>query len=48
MNLARVSANAILNAQKAFSDTAEKLNHPDEAAIQSWVDEIRYGEDARP
>ena len=39
------SANAILNAQKAFSGVAEKLNNPDEATVQSWVDEIRYGKD---
>ena len=39
------SAKAILNAQKAFSDVAESLGNPNEAAIQSWVDEMRYGKD---
>ena len=40
------SANAIVNAQKAFDGVAEKLCDPDEETIQSWVDEVRYSGDA--
>jgi len=41
------SASAIVNAQKAFNGVAEKLGNPDEATIQSWVDEIRCGKDEK-
>jgi len=36
------SINAIRKAQKAFEGVAEELGFPDDDAIQSWVDEIRY------
>ena len=39
------SAKAILNVQKTFSGVAESLDNPDEEAIQTWVDEVRYGKD---
>ena len=39
------SATAILKAQEAFKGVAEKLGNPSEEDIQSWVDEVRYGED---
>lgn len=41
------SITAIRKAQKAFEGVAEKLGFPDEDAVQSWVDEIRYGKDER-
>ena len=46
--IGNASAQAIRNVQKAFSGVAESLGNPDEAVVQSWVDEIRYGDDARP
>ncbi|MDR1617358.1 MAG: AbrB/MazE/SpoVT family DNA-binding domain-containing protein, partial [Syntrophomonadaceae bacterium] len=41
------SLNAIHKAQKAFEGVAEELGYPSEDEIQSWVDEVRYGEGAR-
>jgi AbrB family looped-hinge helix DNA binding protein len=37
------SAAAIYEVQQAFSGVAESLGNPTEEDIQSWVDEIRYG-----
>jgi AbrB family looped-hinge helix DNA binding protein len=38
-----VSANALFKVQKAFAGIAEELNNPGEEEIQSWVNEVRYG-----
>jgi len=39
------SVNAIRKAQEAFEGVAEKLGNPGEDEIQSWVNDVRYGED---
>jgi AbrB family looped-hinge helix DNA binding protein len=41
------SINAIRKAQQAFEGVAEELGFPDEDTVQSWVDEVRYGEGAQ-
>ena len=38
------SINAIRKAQKAFEGVAAGLNNPSEDEIQSWIDNIRYGD----
>ena len=40
------SVNAIRKAQAVFDGIADKPGNPNEEEIQSWVNEIRYGEDA--
>ena len=42
--IGNASKTALANAQLAFSDIANELGNPSEEDIQSWVDEIRYGE----
>ncbi|MDR1205296.1 MAG: AbrB/MazE/SpoVT family DNA-binding domain-containing protein [Peptococcaceae bacterium] len=37
------SENALFKVQKAFDGVAEELNNPSEDEIQSWVNEVRYG-----
>ncbi|MDR0883307.1 MAG: hypothetical protein LBN05_01660 [Oscillospiraceae bacterium] len=37
---------AIQEAQRAFAGFAEQLDNPTEDNIQSWVDEVRYGDGA--
>ena len=39
------SISAIRKAQTAFMGVAESLGNPGEAEIQTWVNDIRYGED---
>jgi len=39
------SVNVIYKAQKAFKGVAERLGNPGEDEIQSWVNDVRYGED---
>lgn len=39
------SVNAIHKAQYAFMGVAEALGNPNEDVIQTWVDEVRYGEE---
>ena len=39
------SVSAIRKAQEKFAGVAEGLGNPDEGAIQSWVDDVRYGRD---
>jgi len=41
------SVAAIKRAQDAFEGVAESLGFPSEDAIQSWVDELRYGKEAQ-
>ena len=41
--ISNASINAIREAQKAFDGVAAELGFPDENEIQSWVDDIRYG-----
>jgi len=36
---------SLQEAQKAFIGVAEELDYPTEDDIQSWVDEVRYGEE---
>jgi len=43
--IGNASALAIHEVQQAFSGVAEKLGNPSEEDVQSWVDEIRYGDD---
>ena len=43
--IGNASALAIREAQQAFSGVAEKLGNPSEEEIQSWVDDVRYGDD---
>jgi AbrB family looped-hinge helix DNA binding protein len=45
--IANASALAIEKAQKAFAGAAEELGNPTEDDIQSWVNEIRYGDDKK-
>jgi AbrB family looped-hinge helix DNA binding protein len=45
MVIENASINAIRKVQKAFEGVAGELGFPDEGAVQSWVDEIRYGKD---
>ena len=42
--ISNASKTALLNAQKSFAGVAEKLDNPSEEDIQSYVDEVRYGE----
>ena len=42
--IGNASINAIQKAQKAFEGVAAELGNPSGDDIQSWVDEIRYGE----
>ena len=44
--VSNASVNAIVEAQLAFSDVAQQLGNPLEDDIQSWVDEVRYGNKA--
>ena len=41
------SINAIRKAQTAFMGVSESLGNPGETDIQTWVDDIRYGEDTK-
>ena len=41
------SVNAILQAQQAFVGVAQQLGSPSEDEIQTWVNEIRYGDKAK-
>jgi AbrB family looped-hinge helix DNA binding protein len=41
------SINAIRKAQTAFMGVAESLGNPGETDMQTWVDDIRYGEDTK-
>jgi hypothetical protein len=40
----RANISAIIKVQKSCKGLAEKAGSPTEDAIQSWIDEIRYGE----
>jgi len=42
--LGNANLEALLEAQRAFEGVAKELGCPSEEDIQSWVDEIRYGE----
>ena len=42
--ISNASRTALLNTQRAFSGVAEGLGNPSENDIQSWVDDVRYGE----
>jgi len=42
--IGNASSTALLKAQKAFEGVAEELGNPSEGDIQSWVDDVRYGE----
>ncbi|MDR0851671.1 MAG: AbrB/MazE/SpoVT family DNA-binding domain-containing protein [Clostridiales Family XIII bacterium] len=44
ITVGNASAAAIVEAQNAFSNVASKLGSPSEDDIQSWVDDVRYGE----
>jgi len=41
------SISAIRKAQTAFMGVAESLGNPRETDIQTWVNDIRYGEDTK-
>jgi len=43
----KLSANAILQAQQAFSGVAQQLDNPNEENIQTWVDEARSKDEAQ-
>ena len=43
--IGNASVLAISEAQDAFYGTAEKLGNPSEEEMQSWVNEVRYGEE---
>ena len=45
ITIGNASTLAIREAQDAFYGVAEKLGNPSEEDIQSWVSEVRYGED---
>ena len=44
VTVGNANALALADAQKAFSGAAEKLGNPTQEEIQSWVDDVRYGE----